>query len=48
MCSSITIVKCDLPEPSVDFYPDAPGFKTSITGLSAAVNGGWSTHYGIM
>ncbi|XP_026223588.1 bactericidal permeability-increasing protein-like [Anabas testudineus] len=46
--TGITITKCDLPEPSVEFYPDITGFKTSIYGLSIALTGGWSTHYGLI
>ncbi|XP_029362058.1 lipopolysaccharide-binding protein [Echeneis naucrates] len=46
--TGIKIIKCDLPEPSVDFYPDATGFKTSMSGLSIALNGEWRTHYGII
>uniref|UniRef100_A0A3B4VAQ6 Bactericidal permeability-increasing protein n=1 Tax=Seriola dumerili TaxID=41447 RepID=A0A3B4VAQ6_SERDU len=42
------IIKCDLPEPSVEFYPDATGFKTSMLGLSVALSGEWMTHYGII
>ncbi|XP_067383396.1 bactericidal permeability-increasing protein-like isoform X2 [Channa argus] len=43
--SDITIIKCDLPEPSVEFYPDATGLKTSISGLSFALSGGWVVDY---
>ncbi|KAK2851185.1 hypothetical protein Q5P01_007461 [Channa striata] len=46
--SDVTITKCDLPEPSVEFYPDATGFKISVLGLSLALNGAWRTHYGII
>lgn len=48
MCTSITITKCDLPEPSVEFYQDVTGFKTSISGLSVALSGNWLTNFGIM
>ncbi|XP_034446317.1 bactericidal permeability-increasing protein [Hippoglossus hippoglossus] len=37
------IKKCDLPEPSTEFYPDSTGFKTSLSGLSVALSGQWST-----
>ncbi|XP_071331787.1 bactericidal permeability-increasing protein [Trachinotus anak] len=46
--TGIRIIKCDLPEPSVAFYPDATGFKTSMLGLSVALTGEWMTHYGII
>lgn len=46
--SSITIVKCDLPEPSVEFLQNPPGFKTTISDLSIAITGGWRTHFGLM
>lgn len=48
MCTSMTITKCDFPEPSVEFYQDSTGFKTSISGLSVALTGGWRTQFGIM
>uniref|UniRef100_A0A3Q3EMA6 Bactericidal permeability-increasing protein n=1 Tax=Labrus bergylta TaxID=56723 RepID=A0A3Q3EMA6_9LABR len=32
--TGITITKCDFPEPTVEFYQDATGFKTSSLGLS--------------
>lgn len=37
------IKKCDLPEPSVEFYPDSSGFKTSLSGLNVALSGQWRT-----
>lgn len=43
-----TITKCDFPEPSVQFYQNTTGFKTSIPGLSIALSGSWMTHYGII
>ncbi|XP_074537985.1 bactericidal permeability-increasing protein [Halichoeres trimaculatus] len=46
--TGITIKKCDFPEPSAEFYQDAPGFKTSTMGLSVAIEGGWRTRYGII
>ncbi|XP_026223591.1 bactericidal permeability-increasing protein-like [Anabas testudineus] len=46
--TDITITKCDLPEPSVEFYPKITGFKTSISGLSIALTGGWSIHCSII
>lgn len=46
--TGITITKCDFPEPSVAFYQDASGFKTSTMGLSVAIEGGWRTRYGII
>ncbi|XP_034733728.1 lipopolysaccharide-binding protein [Etheostoma cragini] len=46
--TGITITKCDLPQPSVQFYQDIGGFKTSISGLSVALSGGWMTKFGII
>ncbi|XP_026223589.1 bactericidal permeability-increasing protein-like [Anabas testudineus] len=46
--TDISITKCDLPEPSVEFYPNVTGFKTSISGLSVALTGEWETHYHII
>ncbi|XP_030280279.1 bactericidal permeability-increasing protein [Sparus aurata] len=40
------ITKCDFPEPSVEFYQSATGFKTSVSGLSVALTGEWRAHYG--
>lgn len=45
---SITITKCDFPEPIVEFNPNNTGFTTSISGLSVALTGGWMTHFGLM
>ncbi|KAI3357279.1 hypothetical protein L3Q82_015723 [Scortum barcoo] len=44
--TDMTITKCDFPEPSVEFYQNSTGFKTSISGLSVALTGSWRTHYG--
>nr|BAM21037.1 bactericidal permeability-increasing protein [Oplegnathus fasciatus] len=46
--TGMTITKCDFPEPSVEFYQDSTGFKTSISGLSVALTGGWRTQFGII
>ncbi|KAF0036479.1 hypothetical protein F2P81_011791 [Scophthalmus maximus] len=46
--TNTSIEKCDLPEPSADFYPDATGLKTSMSGLSVALSGQWMTHFGII
>uniref|UniRef100_UPI0037E7917B bactericidal permeability-increasing protein n=1 Tax=Semicossyphus pulcher TaxID=241346 RepID=UPI0037E7917B len=46
--TGITVTKCDFPEPSVEFFQDAPGFKTSTLGLNVAITGGWMTHYGLI
>uniref|UniRef100_A0A673ABI0 Bactericidal permeability-increasing protein n=1 Tax=Sphaeramia orbicularis TaxID=375764 RepID=A0A673ABI0_9TELE len=46
--SGIKITKCDFPEPSVEFYQNVTGLKSSITGLSIAVNGSWATHLGVI
>lgn len=48
LCTSISVTKCDLPEPSVEFYQSTTGFKTSVSGLSVALTGEWRAHYGIM
>ncbi|XP_041801740.1 bactericidal permeability-increasing protein [Chelmon rostratus] len=46
--TGVTITKCDFPEPSVEFYQDATGFKTSMSGLCVALTGGWMTHFGLI
>ncbi|KAM8863431.1 bactericidal permeability-increasing protein isoform 2-T3 [Spinachia spinachia] len=46
--SGVTITKCDFPEPSVEFYQNITGLKTSVSGLSVAVTGGWMTHFGLI
>ncbi|XP_053172858.1 lipopolysaccharide-binding protein isoform X2 [Scomber japonicus] len=44
--TGVRITKCDFPEPSVEFTESPAGFKTSTSGLSIAVTGGWRTRYG--
>ncbi|XP_073326235.1 bactericidal permeability-increasing protein [Pagrus major] len=46
--TGVTITQCDFPEPSVEFYQNATGFKTSVSGLSVALTGGWMTRYGLI
>ncbi|XP_022058181.1 bactericidal permeability-increasing protein [Acanthochromis polyacanthus] len=46
--TGIAVKQCDLPEPSVQFFQDAAGFKTSSLGLNAALAGGWRTRFGII
>ncbi|XP_077940636.1 bactericidal permeability-increasing protein [Gasterosteus aculeatus] len=46
--SGVTITKCDLPEPSVEFYQEVNGVKTSVSGLSVAVTGRWTTQFGLI
>uniref|UniRef100_A0A8C2WH40 Bactericidal permeability-increasing protein n=1 Tax=Cyclopterus lumpus TaxID=8103 RepID=A0A8C2WH40_CYCLU len=46
--SGVTITRCDFPEPSVEFYQNVTGFKSSISGLSVAVSGRWMTHFGLI
>uniref|UniRef100_A0A3Q0SZU1 Bactericidal permeability-increasing protein n=1 Tax=Amphilophus citrinellus TaxID=61819 RepID=A0A3Q0SZU1_AMPCI len=46
--TGITIKKCDIPEPSVEFLQDVPGFKASISGLCVALTGEWRTQFGII
>ncbi|XP_035512228.1 lipopolysaccharide-binding protein [Morone saxatilis] len=46
--TGVTITKCDFPEPSVEFYEERTGFKTSIAGLNVALTGGWRTKFGII
>ncbi|XP_056279973.1 bactericidal permeability-increasing protein-like [Pseudoliparis swirei] len=46
--SGVTVTKCNFPEPSVEFYQNATGFKSSISGLSVAVTGVWKTHCGLI
>ncbi|XP_027871738.1 lipopolysaccharide-binding protein [Xiphophorus couchianus] len=43
--SGVTIKKCDLPEPSVEFVQQK-GLMTSIAGLSFALTGEWRTSFG--
>ncbi|XP_038149973.1 bactericidal permeability-increasing protein [Cyprinodon tularosa] len=45
--SGVTIKKCDLPEPNVEFFKSI-GLNTSITGLSFAASGEWSTRFGVI
>ncbi|KAM7412254.1 hypothetical protein PAMA_021954 [Pampus argenteus] len=42
------IVKCDFPEPSVEFNQNSTGFTASTSGLSVALTGRWRTSYGII
>uniref|UniRef100_A0AAQ6A8D3 Bactericidal permeability-increasing protein n=1 Tax=Amphiprion ocellaris TaxID=80972 RepID=A0AAQ6A8D3_AMPOC len=44
--SGIAVKQCDLPEPSVQFFQDATGFKTSSSGLNVALAGEWRTRFG--
>ncbi|XP_070695590.1 bactericidal permeability-increasing protein [Pempheris klunzingeri] len=46
--TGINITKCDFPEPSVQFYQDATGFKTSVSGFNIAVTGGWMARLGLI
>lgn len=46
--SGVAIKQCDFPEPSVEFYEDTAGLKTSISGLNMALAGRWRTRYGII
>ncbi|XP_074500893.1 bactericidal permeability-increasing protein-like [Sebastes fasciatus] len=46
--SGISITQFDFPEPSVEFYQDIAGFKTSASGLSFALTGDWETSLGII
>ncbi|XP_037629360.1 lipopolysaccharide-binding protein-like [Sebastes umbrosus] len=46
--SGISITQFDFPEPSVEFYQDIAGFKTSASGLSFALTGEWTTRLGII
>ncbi|KAF6735464.1 Bactericidal permeability-increasing protein [Oryzias melastigma] len=43
--SGLKITKCDFPEPNVEFSETFSGFKTTITGLNAALSGGWAIKY---
>ncbi|XP_014896832.1 lipopolysaccharide-binding protein [Poecilia latipinna] len=45
--SGVTIKKCDLPEPSVEFVQQS-GLTTSIAGLSFALAGEWRNHFGLI
>uniref|UniRef100_A0A667XV93 Bactericidal permeability-increasing protein n=1 Tax=Myripristis murdjan TaxID=586833 RepID=A0A667XV93_9TELE len=46
--TGVSVKQCDFPEPSVQFQEDISGFKSSISGLSVALTGGWRTHYGLI
>ncbi|KAM9785825.1 bactericidal permeability-increasing protein [Neosynchiropus ocellatus] len=46
--SGFQIVKCDFPEPSVEFFQPQPGITTSILGLSIALTGEFSANYGFI
>ncbi|XP_074500892.1 bactericidal permeability-increasing protein-like [Sebastes fasciatus] len=46
--SGISITQCDFPEPSVEFYQNITGFKTSASGLSVALAGEWTTRLGVI
>ncbi|XP_041859111.1 bactericidal permeability-increasing protein [Melanotaenia boesemani] len=46
--TGVTITKCDLPEPTVKFFQEHTGFTVSILGLSVALTGDWSTHFGLI
>ncbi|XP_072223374.1 bactericidal permeability-increasing protein [Leuresthes tenuis] len=46
--TGVTITKCDLPEPSVEFFQNSTGFKTSISDLSVALTGNWQARFGII
>ncbi|TTL25877.1 Bactericidal permeability-increasing protein [Bagarius yarrelli] len=43
----MTIVRCDLPEPSVSFS-EGTGLSLQLHGLSIAINGLWDTNFGII
>uniref|UniRef100_H3D380 Bactericidal permeability-increasing protein n=1 Tax=Tetraodon nigroviridis TaxID=99883 RepID=H3D380_TETNG len=43
--TGITIENLEIPEPSVEFYPESTGLKTSVSGLGVALRGGWMTTY---
>ncbi|GAA6108301.1 bactericidal permeability-increasing protein isoform X3 [Tachysurus ichikawai] len=45
--SSMTIVRCDLPEPSVSFS-EGTGMSLKMQGLSLAITGRWNTNFGFM
>ncbi|XP_008316264.1 lipopolysaccharide-binding protein [Cynoglossus semilaevis] len=42
------IRKCDLPEPSVEFSPEAAGLNMSISGLSVALTGEWMASFSFL
>ncbi|KAG7332265.1 hypothetical protein KOW79_004099 [Hemibagrus wyckioides] len=43
----MTIVRCDLPEPSVSFS-EGTGLSFQLQGLSLAITGQWNTYFGII
>uniref|UniRef100_A0A3B4B6G9 Bactericidal permeability-increasing protein n=1 Tax=Periophthalmus magnuspinnatus TaxID=409849 RepID=A0A3B4B6G9_9GOBI len=46
VCFSMHITKLDFPEPEVHFSPPVSGLDLSVSGLSMALTGDWSTHLG--
>lgn len=44
---SMTVVNCDLPEPSVAFS-EGTGVSLRVSGLSLVIRGNWNTRFGIM
>uniref|UniRef100_UPI003AAB4960 bactericidal permeability-increasing protein-like n=1 Tax=Centroberyx gerrardi TaxID=166262 RepID=UPI003AAB4960 len=46
--SGMTVTRCILPEPSVQFDEGTTGLQTAVTGLSIWVRGRWNTHYGLI
>lgn len=44
--TGITIKQCDFPEPSVEFFQEATGFKSSASGFNVALIGRWTTRFG--
>ncbi|XP_033825860.2 lipopolysaccharide-binding protein-like [Periophthalmus magnuspinnatus] len=44
--SGMHITKLDFPEPEVHFSPPVSGLDLSVSGLSMALTGDWSTHLG--
>lgn len=45
--SGVTVKKCDLPEPDIEFVQEL-GVKTSIAGLNIALTGEWRTSFGVI
>ncbi|XP_053480730.1 bactericidal permeability-increasing protein [Ictalurus furcatus] len=43
----MTVVRCDLPEPSVAFL-EGTGVSLQVSGLSLAISGRWNTEFGII
>lgn len=46
--TGITIENLVVPEPSLEFYQERTGLKTSASGITVALTGGWMIKYGLI